>query len=151
MPMPKKPRLKCLNCGQETKRPGHKYCSNACQIEFQYKLYIKNWKSGKVTGLQNPGIVSRHIKRYLRQKYNNKCCVCEWPETNIVTGEVPLVADHIDGNWQNNKEENLRLICPNCDSLTSTYAGLNRGNGRNGRALSLRAKMSKKVQKYKPE
>lgn len=29
-------------------------------------------------------------------------------------------------NW-----DNLRLICPNCHSLTSTYRGANRGQGRN--------------------
>ena len=51
-----------------------------------------------------------------------------------------LVADHIDGDWRNNVENNLRLICPNCDSLTSTYAALNRGNGRKNRAISKRAK-----------
>ena len=144
--MPKKPRSKCLNCETETGRPGYKYCSNACQISFQYKLYIQKWKSGAVNGLQNPGIVSRHIKKYLRQKYQNKCCVCGWSEKNVITGEIPLVADHIDGNWENNKEENLRLICPNCDSLSSTYAGLNRGKGRKDRVLSLRAKRSRTIE-----
>ncbi len=42
-----------------------------------------------------------------------------------------LEIDHIDGNSDNNSEENLRLVCPNCHSLTSTYRGTNRGNGRN--------------------
>ncbi len=42
-----------------------------------------------------------------------------------------LEIDHIDGNSDNNSEENLRLVCPNCHSLTSTYCGTNRGNGRN--------------------
>ena len=59
---------------------------------------------------------------------------------NLKTGLVPLVADHIDGNWRNNVENNLRLLCPNCDSLTPTYAGSNRGNGRKARILSNRAK-----------
>ena len=59
---------------------------------------------------------------------------------NPKTGKVPLVADHIDGNWQNNIEENLRLICPNCDSLSPTYAALNKGHGRKHRRPSKRAK-----------
>ena len=96
--------------------------------------------SGDVNGLQGHGVVSSHVKRYLRQKFGNKCCLCGWAAVNIMTGRVPVVADHIDGNWRNNVESNLRLICPNCDSLTSTYAGLNRGNGRKQRVMSNRAK-----------
>jgi len=138
MPMPRKPRSKCLNCGLETPHPGYKYCSNKCQNTYQYKSYVKRWLKGEVSGLQGHGVVSRYVKRYLREKFNNKCCLCGWAEINISTGQIPLVADHIDGNWRNNIDSNLRLICPNCDSLLPTYAGLNRGNGRNQRRVSKR-------------
>lgn len=149
--MSKKPRNKCLTCGEETARAGYKYCSNACQVEYQYHIFITKWKNGEEIGLQNPGIVSGHVKRYLRRKFGNKCCLCGWAEINPKTKKVPLVADHIDGNWRNNVESNLRLLCPNCDSLTPTYAGSNRGNGRQGRILSNRAKESRKLLKDKPE
>ncbi len=149
--MPKKPRKKCLICGKETSRAKYKYCSNVCQIEYQYQFYIKKWMSGEENGLQGLGIVSGYIKRYLRRKFRDKCCLCGWSEINIKTGKVPLVADHIDGNWRNNIENNLRLICPNCDSLTLTYAGLNRGNGRKDRVLSKRAKEGRLLIKTTPE
>jgi hypothetical protein len=29
---------------------------------------------------------------------------------------IILEVDHIDGNWYNNKQENLQFICPNCHS-----------------------------------
>lgn len=140
MPMPKKPRKKCLLCGKETPRPTYKYCSNLCQQEYQYQIYIKKWKRGEEHGLSSLGLVSAYIKRYLRRKFRNKCCLCNWAKVNHKSGLVPLVADHIDGNWRNNTESNLRLICPNCDSLNPTYAALNRGNGRRNRVLSKRAK-----------
>ncbi len=140
---PKKPRTPCLNCGKEPFSHTYKYCSNACQLEYQSHLYIEKWKAGEVVGLQCIGVVSGYIKKYLRRKFGNKCCVCGWSKVNPKTGQVPLVADHIDGNWRNNIESNLRLLCPNCDSLTPTYAGLNRGNGRSGRVLSNRAKEGK--------
>jgi hypothetical protein len=151
VPNHKKLRTPCRTCGNTPARPHYKYYSNACQIEYQYGLYIKDWKLGKISGLQSIGTVSPHIKRYLRRKFSNKCCLCNWAQVNPVTKQVPLVADHIDGNWRNNVEENLRLICPNCDSLTATYAGLNRGNGRGDRVLSKRAKEGRLLMANKPK
>lgn len=135
---PKKPRSKCPTCGEEPARALYTYCSNACQHEYQYRSYIERWKSGEEKGLNSQGIVSDPIKRFLRQKFGNKCCLCGWSEINQKTKVVPLVADHIDGNWRNNVEENLRLICPNCDALSPTFSALNKGNGRPGRAPSKR-------------
>lgn len=140
---PKKPRLKCPICGKEPARSFYKYCSNACQMEFQHRMHVENWKSGKTVGLNSMGLVSGSVKNYLRKKYDNKCCLCGWSEMNLKTGVVPLVADHIDGNWRNNIEENLRLICPNCDALSPTYAGSNKGNGRSFRAPSKRSQEGK--------
>lgn len=138
--MPRKSRKNCLLCNKETARPEYTYCSNVCQIEYQYRGYIEKWKRGEESGLQSIGIVSGYVKRYLRRKFDNRCYLCGWAEINPTTDQSPLVADHIDGNWRNNAESNLRLICPNCDALTPTYAGLNRGHGRVNRAVSKRAK-----------
>ncbi|MFG3304157.1 HNH endonuclease [Streptomyces wuyuanensis] len=39
---------------------------------------------------------------------------------------LPLEIDHIDGDWRNNRAENLRFLCPNCHSTTDTYRGRSR-------------------------
>lgn len=143
MPNPKKLRPKCLVCGKEPARSFYKYCSNKCQRQFEYENYINKWKSGELIGLNTIGLVSQTVKKYLRDKFGNKCSLCGWNKINKRTGQVPLVADHIDGNWRNNREENLRLICPNCDSLLPTFSASNRGKGRENRALSKRSKEAK--------
>jgi hypothetical protein len=43
---------------------------------------------------------------------------------------VPVEVEHIDGDWRNNRVENLKLLCPNCHALTATFRALNRGRGR---------------------
>lgn len=145
MPHPKKPRTPCLACGKEPEDWKYKYCSNACQHKYQFDQYIQQWKSGKILGLNAMGVVTDSVKKYLRQKYDNRCCICGWAQINPATGIVPLVADHIDGNWRNNQESNLRLLCPNCDSLTPTFGNSNRGKGRTNRPKSKRALEARKV------
>ncbi len=99
----------------------------------QYLIYIEKWKNGLVDGMKGKYQISSHIVRYLHEKYNNKCAKCGWNEVNIYTGKIPLETEHIDGNYRNNTEENLILLCPNCHSLTPTYKGANKGNGRKER------------------
>lgn len=42
--------------------------------------------------------------------------------------ELKLQVDHINGDWSNCKEENLRFMCPNCHTQTPTYCGGNLGS-----------------------
>ena len=124
--------MKCLNCNKEIKLK-NLYCSNKCQKEYEYNKYIDNWKNGKETGMRGKYQISMFIKTYIFEKYNNKCARCGWGEKNIYTGKIPLEIEHIDGNYKNNDEENLILLCPNCHSLTSTYKGANLNHGRKER------------------
>ena len=124
--------MNCLNCCRKISQK-KKFCNNKCQKEYQYLTYIKKWKNNEVNGLRGAYQTSLYIKDYLYKKYNNKCARCGWNEINPYTGNIPLEIEHIDGNYLNNKEENLILLCPNCHSLTSTYKGANLNHGRKQR------------------
>lgn len=125
----------CLNCGCEYniyRSSKGKFCSNKCQAEYEYKQFIENWKNGEESGLSGEYGISRHIRRYLFEKYNCSCQICGWNEVNPFTGNIPLEIHHMDGDYTNNKEENLQLLCPNHHSLTESFKSHNK-NGRKGR------------------
>lgn len=120
----------CINCNKELTNKQSKYCSSKCQIDYQYNHKINEWKEGNLDGLSGKYGTSRFIKKFLIEKHGEKCMECGWNEINPYTGNIPIELEHIDGDFTNNKEKNLKLLCPNCHSLTKTYKGANRGKGR---------------------
>lgn len=67
-------------------------------------------------------------KKVLIQERGNVCESCglsEWLNKPII-----LELEHCDGNNRNNAKENLKLLCPNCHSLTNTWRGRNINSGK---------------------
>jgi len=52
-----------------------------------------------------------------------RCSCCKL--TTWCEQKLPLELDHINGDNRDNTVENLRLLCPNCHSLTPTWRGRN--------------------------
>jgi hypothetical protein len=129
----KKEYKNCLNCGKTLIKHQNKYCSNKCQKEYQQKEWEEKWFSGEISGFyktDNWGNVPDRIRTYLFNKFDSKCSQCGWGEVNPFTGRIPLEVEHIDGDFTNNRPDNVTLLCPNCHALTKTYRGANVGNGR---------------------
>lgn len=48
---------------------------------------------------------------------------------------ISLELHHVNGKRDDNRLENLALLCPNCHSQTDSWGGRNRAGARSGRAL----------------
>jgi len=110
----RKPTHECSVCGTKIVR-GNLRCNVCVKLPRPPKL-ISDYKSN----------ISR--KKSLINSRGYKCESCnnsEW-----LGDPITLELDHIDGNNENNLENNLKLLCPNCHSKTPTYKGKNKGNGR---------------------
>ena len=64
-------------------------------------------------------------KRFIAKGHEEICAKCG---IGTVWNNAPLKLqlDHINGNNRDNRECNLRFLCPNCHSQTKTFAGRNK-------------------------
>jgi hypothetical protein len=73
-----------------------------------------------------------HIKRkILLEEQDNSCKICGIKDWN--NKSLTLRLDHINGDRDNWSKENLRMICPNCDSQLDTYCNK---KGKNQKLIS---------------
>ena len=119
----------CLICDNILKDKRSVFCSTTCQQKNNKNIIFEKIEKGDMS------LNNRQYKKYLIETHGDKCMDCGWCEKNIVTNKVPIELEHIDGNSENNSLDNLKLLCPNCHSLTPTYKALNKGNGRHSRMI----------------
>jgi len=73
--------------------------------------------------VENSNYNRTHLKNRLLKEgiLKNKCSICdleEWQGKPLV-----MVLDHVNGVNNDNRIENLRMLCPNCNSQQPTFAG----------------------------
>jgi hypothetical protein len=89
----------------------------------QLKL-TKNKTVNENTVLTKDSKFSRStIKRYAKQAIpSDRCGICNHP---TIWNSNPLILqlDHINGDGNDHRKENLRWLCPNCHTQTPGYAG----------------------------
>lgn len=72
----------------------------------------------------NSSFSNRHLikQRLYKMRVKEECSECGLgPEWNGIP--LTLQLEHINGIYNDNRLENLTILCPNCHSQTSTYAG----------------------------
>jgi hypothetical protein len=76
--------------------------------------------------------VRRHYEHWRAQngqplQCDNPVCVFNTAPLEWNGERLPLTLDHVSGDHCDNSPDNLRLLCPNCDSQLPTRGGRNRG------------------------
>lgn len=104
-------------------------CSNQCLMDAKYDKIAARLTAGSTL---KTSAVKRYLFRYkLAEKKCQTCGLSEW-----MGKEIPLTLDHINGINNDNRLENVRILCPNCHSQTDTFCGKNKGNGPSSRGLT---------------
>jgi hypothetical protein len=124
----------CLNCNKIQlikKSTLNKYCSNYCQIQYQYNQKLTNWLMGLELGYTGKTKqIKKFVRNYLHETRGTACSQCGWDERHPVDNSVLTEIDHIDGDAENCTPDNLRILCPNCHSMTSTFRARNKNSKR---------------------
>ena len=117
----------CKQCnGELTSNTQTFFCSSKCSEDHQREKQFERVERGEKVGV-------RALRNYLIHTRGRKCEECGWDKINPKSNKCPVQMEHVDGNSENNSLDNLKLLCPNCHSLTPTFGALNRGNGRHYR------------------
>lgn len=122
----------CTLCGIQITTKNKSGLCIKCKYNHDSNHKIKSWKETGETGCKVATTLRNCIRGYILNKQNNKCAICGCGD---IWYRKPLnfILDHIDGDASNNWEDNLRLVCPNCDSQLDTFKSRNRNSARTHR------------------
>ena len=122
----------CNKCGKQIRSDNKTGFCQTCLIQHRREEKIKSWLETGSTGFTVDTTIRGVIRDYIFEQQNGKCAICGM--NNMWNGtELNFVLDHIDGDASNSSRDNLRLVCPNCDSQLPTFKSRNKNSARNKR------------------
>lgn len=122
-------RRTCKVCGNKINYSNKSNLCASCLRKEKDEEKIKEWKETGNTGCGVTSTLRNCIRDYIFNKQNKQCSICHM-DAKWNGKELHFILDHIDGDASNNFEDNLRLICPNCDSQLDTYKSRNKNSAR---------------------
>lgn len=124
--------MNCKECGKVLSRGNKSGFCQKCLIQNNRDLKIQHWLETGDTGFTVDTTIRGPIREYILNAQDKKCAICGI--SNIWNNqELNFVLDHINGDASNSSKENLRLICPNCDSQLPTFKSRNKNSARTKR------------------
>ena len=112
----------------ETRNENAEFCSNECIAEYRHETAYKDFLENSEKYCRG-NYTPKSFKREFLAEQGGVCAICGCkPEHN--GKPLVFILDHIDGDASNNKRENLRMICPNCDSQLDTFKSKNKNSTR---------------------
>lgn len=128
----------CERCTKVLTNKQTRYCSNKCQRSAASELVVEMWLGGADVGYTGKAVqIKKAIRRYLLEQAKNACSLCGWDRLHPVDGRPLVEVDHIDGDALNCSPENLRVLCPNCHSMTPTFRARNTQSTRVRKTVAL--------------
>ncbi len=145
----------CPFCGEKIsyERRFAKFCNSSCSASYNNQGVTRHIKNSKICSCGNPKelqnkycseCAAKHVysklvsfddiksdkirRKYLIETRGHRCEGCgleEWRQKSI-----PIELHHLDGNTDNNKEDNLQLLCPNCHAQSDTHKSKNKNGQR---------------------
>jgi 5-methylcytosine-specific restriction endonuclease McrA len=89
-------------------------------VALNEKQFLENYMTSNPKRRTNNTNLKMYLFKFkIKEKICEKCGLGDTWQGDIIVHQL----EHKNGNKLDNRLENIQLLCPNCHSQTSTYAG----------------------------